>query len=122
MLFMIIFWVILFIGLLIYLVLRRTFPRRIESITIIIILLAWSFLIVAIVQKDPIFSNFGVPPELEWVVGLFITALSSWKLYFDPIKQRMIRTEKEVVSIKTDVSAIKSDVSLIKDNLINKKR
>lgn len=73
---------------------------------------------VAIATKDPIFSGLGVPTEYEWVVGLFVTGLSSWKLYFGPLKERVIKTEMEVTSIQTDVRSIKSDTSLIKEKLL----
>src|SRR3989344_9152660 len=120
MLYMYIFWIIIILNLITYLLLKKYSSKYKESISLALIILAWSFLIVAIVQKDPIFTAFGVPQKFEWVVGLFITALSSWKLYFDPLKQRVIHTEKEVTSLKTDISSIKEDTTLIKEKLISK--
>ncbi len=62
-----------------------------------------------------------MPIEFEWVVGLFLTGLTSWKLYLNPLKERVITIEKEVSSIKTDVRDIKEDVHLIKDKILNGK-
>lgn len=114
---MLLFWILIVGSLLVYFIFRRTI-KAIENIVFSVILLAAAFLIVAIVVKDPVFSGLGVPAEYEWVVGLFVTGLSSWKLYFGPLKERVIKTEMEVSSIQTDVKAIKSDTSLIKEKLL----
>ena len=116
---MILFWIVLIGALLFYFVSKKYSHK--ESVTFTFILLAWALIIVAIVQKDPLFTSFGVPPEFEWVVGLFIAALSSWQLYFDPLKKRVLHTETEVNAIKTDVTAIKADTTLIKEKLLQKK-
>ncbi len=117
MIFMLLFWTLIAGSLLIYFTLRKAI-KTIENTVFAIILLAAAFLIVGIVTKDPLFSTFGIPAEYEWVVGLFVTGLSSWKLYFGPLKERVIKTEKEVSAIQTDVKAIKSDTSLIKEKLL----
>jgi hypothetical protein len=93
--------------------------KRFEEYGIIIIVLAFSFLVVAILTHDPIFSKFGVPVEFEWVVGLFITGLSSWKLYFNPLKKRVMDSEKEIISLKSEVHSIKEDTLLIKEKLFS---
>ena len=117
MIYMLIFWLVLGISLILYFIFKRIRIRS-DDIPLGLALLALAFLIVGIVTRDPLFSLFGVPLEFEWVVGLFITAFTSWKLYFDPMKKRMARTERDVISIKTDVRAIKNDISLIKGVLI----
>ncbi len=114
---MLLFWVLTIGSFLIYVIFRRT-AKAIENIVFSIILLAAAFLIVAIATKDPLFSGVGVPAEYEWVVGLFITGLSSWKLYFGPLKERVIKTEREVSNIQMDVKSIKSDTTLLKDKLL----
>ena len=81
-------------------------------------IMAFAFLAIAIVTKDPLFSKFGVPIEFEWVIGLFLTGFTSWKIYFNPLKERVIKTESETAVIKTDVASIKSDVILIKNKLL----
>lgn len=132
MIYMMVFWAIFLISLVIYLFIRKRF----ENIAMPIILLAFSFLIIGIVTKDPLFSPFGVPVEFEWVVGLFFVGLSAWRFYFNPLKERVIDSEKDISSLKTDVSNIKTDIAFvkndisvvktevgfIKDYLINKKR
>lgn len=119
MIYMLIFWILLVITLIGYFIFKKLHLR--EEWLLAPVTLSWAFLIVAIVQKDPIFSSFGVPAEFEWVVGIFITSLTSWKLYFDPLKQRVINTEKDVTSIKTEVSSIKEDTRFIKEEIIRKK-
>src|SRR3989338_911499 len=111
MIFMLIFWILIVMGLFIYFVFKKS-VKYIDNLVFSLIMLAGAFLIVAIATKDPVFSGLGVPAEYEWVVGLFITGLSSWKLYFGPLKERVIKTEKEVSSIQTDVKSIKADTTL----------
>ncbi len=113
------FWVVIVSLLIIYLLSLKY--KKIEKAIPFFLLLAISLIIVAIATKDPLFTSFGIPVEFEWVVGLFITGLSSWKLYFSPLKERVIKTEKEVSSLKSDVKSIKEDTNLIKEKLINQK-
>ena len=70
---------------------------------------------------DPLFEPLGIPKEYEWLAGLITSGFGLWQLYLNPLKERVITTEKEVSSIKTDVSAIRSDVSMIKEKMINGK-
>lgn len=111
------FWIAMIASLIIYLISLKY--KVAEKIIPFLVLLAGSFLIVAIATKDPLFTSFGIPVEFEWVVGLFITGLSSWKLYFSPLKERVVKTETEISSIKTDIISIKEDTNLIKETLIN---
>jgi len=115
---MLIFWILIVASGVLYFGLRKIIKRA-ENIAFLIIILAGAFLIVAIATRDPLFSGIGVPAEYEWVVGLFITGLSSWKLYFGPLKERVIRTEKEASTIQADVKSIKFDTTLLKDKLLN---
>ena len=60
---------------------------------------------------------------LFWILlTLIVSGFGAWKYYFNPLKERVIETEREVSSIKTDVSSIKSDVHLIKENILNDKK
>src|SRR3989338_10474250 len=122
MIFMVLFWVTFGLNFLLYVLAKRYhFFRSTNELVIIILILSFSFLVVAIITKDPIFSTFGVPPEFEWIVGLFITGLTSWRLYFNPLKERVIKTEKEVSSIKTNIEFIKADTNLIKEKILKLK-
>jgi len=111
------FWVLMVILLVIYLFSLKY--KKLEVILPPLLLLASSLLIVGIITKDPLFSTFGVPPEFEWVVGLFLTGLSSWKLYFSPLKERVIKTESEVSSIKTSIEKIEKNVDKLMNRTLN---
>ena len=117
---MLLFWIIVLMNLLMYFLAKKYYHTpAARDASFVLSFLSLALLIVAIVTKDPLFSSAGVPAEFEWVVGLFITALSSWKLYFSPLKERVMRTEREVSSITTDVAAIKADTTLIKEKILN---
>lgn len=119
MIMLVIFWIVAAVSLALYLISLKY--KKAEVALPPLLLLAGSFLIVGIITKDPLFSSLGVPVEFEWVVGLFITGLSSWKLYFSPLKERVIKTENELSSMKSDISSIKDDTNLIKEKIINGK-
>ncbi len=122
MIYMYIFWLLVVAGA-VYFVCSNS--QKKENNIFMILILASAFLFVAIVSKDPIFSAFGVPVEFEWVVGIFITSFTSWKLYFAPLKERVVSTEKEIITIKSNLESIKnslamidSDIGLLKDRLL----
>lgn len=115
---MILFWGTSILALLYYYAKKGYRSQKIKDNTMIFLMLSFAFLIVAIVTNDPIFAQFGVPMEFEWVVGLFLTGLSSWKLYFSPLKERVVYLEKNITSIKTGMNSISEDIHLIKEKLI----
>ena len=116
---MVLFWVTFGLNFLLYVLAKRYhFFRSTNELVIIILILSFSFLVVAIITKDPIFSTFGVPPEFEWIVGLFITGLTSWRLYFNPLKERVIKVERKVDFMQGEISSIKADTTLIKEKVL----
>ncbi len=126
MIYMMIFWTIILFNLGYYYIKKGHLNQKVRDNAIIFTLLATAFLIVSIATKDPIFSAFGVPNEFEWVVGLFIAGLTSWKLYFGPMKNRIIHLEKqssytraEIRYIKEGLGSIRSDLNIIKEKLIS---
>jgi hypothetical protein len=99
MIFMVIFWIVYFAVLVYYFFIRK-YVKKYETNDAIIAgltMLAFSFFIVGLVTKDPIFSTIGVPKEYEWVVGLFLSFFTAWKFYFDPIKKRITQLEQHFV-------------------------
>ena len=115
---MIIFWIIVGIISVYYFFNRKNYNEKIKDRLIVLTLLAFSFLVIAIVTKDPIFSQFGVPLEYEWTVGLFITALASWKLYFNPLKNIVMINQRDIKSIKTSINHMGQDLHLIKEKIL----
>ena len=93
-----------------------------EKIIAPLFLLACSFLVVAILTRDPLFTEYGIPPEFEWIIGFFIGLFFSWKYYFNPLKKRIMTLEKEVTgfqaSTKASFEMIKDDLTLIKERLL----
>jgi hypothetical protein len=75
MIFMYIFWGIMIFDVLLYLIAKLFFRYKIEDAAFILMFLAFGFLIVAILAKDAIFQY--IPPEYEWVAGLFTVGLGS---------------------------------------------
>ena len=64
MIFTIIFWALMAVALIVYFILGQINRHR-DDIVLGIASLATAFLIIAIVTKDPIFVQFGVPAEYE---------------------------------------------------------
>ena len=90
----------------------------IEENGIILIIGLISVVFIAIATNDPIsFGTFQVPVELQWLGSLFASFFGAWQFYLKPLKERVIKTENDVTSIKTDVTHIKGDTELIKQKI-----
>ncbi|MBI2575450.1 hypothetical protein HYV82_06220 [Candidatus Woesearchaeota archaeon] len=119
MIYMLMFWATLALMLIARFVIKKYYTRiEANDVSFMLIVLASSFLIVGIAKNDPLFSGLGVPLEFEWVVGVFISGLSSWKLYFNPMERRITKLEIGQSKMRTDIAGIKSDVHLIKERLM----
>ena len=122
MIFMTVFWSIVLICVILYLFRRYILPKfPLEQIFPFLFFLGISFLFVGIITRDPLFADFGVPAEYEWIVGLFMAALASWKIYFNPMKQRIGNLERKVDTLDAKLDAnlgmIQADLQLIKEKL-----
>lgn len=122
MIFMTAFWIIVGTSILFYFLKRYFFPRLHEDVFSLLFFLGVSFLIVGIITKDPLFAQFGVPSEYEWVVGMVIAGLLSWRVYFNPLKKKVYAMDREIGEIKaemrTEFRTIKSDLILIKEKIL----
>lgn len=122
MIFMTIFWIIALICVCLYLFRRYIFPKfPLEEVFPFLFFLGIFFLFVGIITKDPLFAQFGVPAEYEWIVGMFMAALASWRIYFNPMKQRIGNLERKVDALDTKLGAslgmIQADLQIIKEKL-----
>ncbi len=122
MIFMTVFWTIVGISILLYFLKRYFFSQLHEDVFPILFFLGVSFLIVGIITKDPLFAQFGVPSEYEWVVGMVIAGFLSWRVYFNPLKKKVYAMDRELGEIKTEIrskfSNIEADLSLIIDKVL----
>lgn len=115
---MTIFWIIMLVNIVLYAVLKyRKYDKR-DDIGFLLTMFAACFLVVSIVTRDPIFTQFGVPMEFEWVVGMCAILSACWRFYLRPWKERCFGTERDVSAIKADLDAMRVDLSLIKAKLI----
>ncbi len=118
MIFMKIFWFLAVLVFILYLV-RDKYEKikRYSDVLVALFFLAVASLIVAIVTKDPLFAQFGVPGEYEWIIGMSMTLFTAWKLYFDPMKQRLISLEKRFEKMDAKFETVQTDIHLIKEKL-----
>lgn len=106
--YMFVFWILILISGLMYWFWRD----KTSEISPYVFITSGCFLVIAIVTKDPIFSSFGVPAEFEWVVGLVMFAIGSWKSYFNPMKNRIVDLELGVTKINAEFYAEKNQSDL----------
>lgn len=122
MIYLTIFWIIVSIFFIIYSVGRYFKIEAIQKCTeeygSLLFIISLSFVVIAIVTKNPI-SLLGIefPMQLQWLVSLIVSAFGAWQFYLNPLKERVITTEKDVSSIKTDICSIKSNMQMLKDHL-----
>ena len=113
MIYFIFFWILIVISSLFY----KKNKVKYERIIVPTFLLACSFLLVAIITRDPLFTTYGVPPEFEWIIGFFIAAFFSWKYYFNPLTKRVTKSENKITILETSVEYIKSDINIIRSDI-----
>ncbi len=122
MIYLTLFW----IGLLFFFaihILTKIFKWKIEpfldkySLLYFIVLSAFAF--IAIVTKDPIsFGTIIVPTEIQWLITLIATGFGLWKYYLNPLKERVIKIEKEVFVTQADINSMKQDIHFIKETFV----
>lgn len=122
MFFIITWWIIIAIMLALfiisYLVDKKT-KSKIDKYIGFFVIIQLLVLLVTIATKDPLFEPIGLPKEYEWLGGLLIAGGSLWFFYLNPLKERVITTEKKVERIDERTSAlpkINEDVSWIRNN------
>jgi hypothetical protein len=86
---------------------NRITKHRLNSLVGFLAFFQLLVLIVTLATKDPIFEAIGLPKEYEWLAGLVISGFSLWQFYLNPLKERVVETEKEVGVIKNDITHIK---------------
>lgn len=85
---------------------------------------------IALATDDPVTDIISVPFQL--LITAVAGAFALWKYYFDPIKERVIKSEKDIIllnsemmanfsSIRESFSSIREDLGMIKDAIFQKK-
>ncbi len=102
--YLLIYWIIIFTFSLIYLVSKeyKQFNQKLKKNAFLIFIISLPFLILAILTNDPIsILGMEISTELQWLASLLTFGFGSWKFYLNPLKERVIETEKEIkVEIK----------------------
>lgn len=98
-LYLVIFWIIavLFAALYAFSHLPRlqNFKLFLENNAGFFVMLTGVFLAMAIITKDPVtFLGIEMPIELQWLVSLLFFGFGSWQFYLNPLKERLIRLER----------------------------
>ena len=117
MIYMIAFWVLMLTSFVLHHMKKRY--AWVRDGDVVVFLLGVSSLAGAILTRDPIFSSFGVPLEFEWVVGLFIAGSAAWKVYFAPLKERVVKNETGIVGVLARLKGVEEDVHLVKQKMFS---
>ena len=76
-----------------------------------------SLFVVAILTNDPLFQPIGIPKDYEWLVGVAVMGFTTWRIYLNPLKDKVITIDKKVLTLEYDVSHLKSDVAVLKSDV-----
>lgn len=78
---------------------------------------------IALATNDPVTDIISVPFQL--LITAIAGAFALWKYYFDPIKERVVRAEKDIILLNSEMranfSSIREDLRMIKDAVFQKK-
>jgi hypothetical protein len=112
----ILFWGIYSIGIVLKLLAKKKGSKRIDNWSDFFLVYALLVLLLVIFSGDPF--ETPLPQEYQWLVTLFVAWISLWRLYLNPLKERVITIEKDFEGIKKDIHHIKEDVSKIKEYIL----
>lgn len=127
MIYMALYWITLFIFIIFYLISRKfdnsRLSKEVEDKGVLVVMFLGALMFMAIKTNDPVsFLGIEIPMELQWFGSLGVTMFGLWKLYLDPLKDKVMKIDKTVESLKTDVNNIKKDIILIKQHLFDKNK
>lgn len=135
MIYLSIFWVAFILFLLLSLFSKYSDNKKISGLLdrygMLFFIILGSFAVIAIITKDPIsFGTIPVPAEVQWLITIIAAGFGAWKYYLNPLKERVIATEKEVSAIKSDIASLKTDIQcniktdlhLIKEHIMGKNK
>lgn len=93
--------------------------ERLSDISNFSVLLMLFFLAFALATNDPIEKLLTTIPEFwQFLLTTICGAFTLWKVYLNPLKERVISLEIEMASLKSEVrtnfSAIQEDLKIIK--------
>jgi len=99
--------------------------RLYDSLSTFFLLLMGFFFILTLFTKDPIEELLtAIPAFWQFMIASLGGAFTIWKTYLNPLKERVIKVEANVASLKAEVStgfsSIKEDLNMIKEHLIKK--
>ena len=121
--YLIAFWGIWFIVLLITIFRYKSIVSgKHNNILAVTWIVAFAFLVMAIITNDPVFQSIGLPKEYEWLAGLLTTGFTGWVVYLRPLKSKVYGMDREVGEIKTNVSNIKDSINEMKPYVMKKIR
>lgn len=82
-----------------------------EEYGILFILLLVSFVLIAIVTKDPInVAGVAIPAEIQWLGSLLISGFGAWRYYLDPLKKKVYGMDREIGEVKTSIKHIEKHI------------
>ncbi len=121
---MMIFWLIYVLLFLYFIYTKWKKINLNQSVIISGVIIAFSFFIIGVITRDPIFSPLGVPKEYEWLAGLIVSGFAAWQFYFDPLKKKLIALENNFSEYfgvsKTKFDHIEKGIDEIKAELKRK--
>ncbi len=124
--YLVLYLVSLVLALFSFFISRRRRFRFFESIAIFFMVLMIFFFTFALVTNDPIEEILTtIPAFWQFLLTALGGAFTIWKVYLNPLKERVIRLETNMASLisKTDTnfSSIKEDLKMLKDKLLGRK-
>ncbi len=121
MIYLIVFWII-FLGLFVVLGINKflkseKITKTIEKYTDAYLATLVALLIIAILTNDPIPGLEGLSKDAQWIMSLAGVGIGLWKLYLNPLKQKVFSLDREMGEVKTRVSHLEHNIKEIKNEL-----
>ena len=114
-------WLLIAVAVVLFISEYKRKTKKYDNWVSFITLIAFIFLFVGIFTDDPFLSEyFPISLRFEILIELLAGGWLIWMSYLNPLKERVINTEKDISYIKADVTNIKSDIAEIKPYIMKK--
>lgn len=117
----------LILSFIFYHIYKKTQKKRYEDVATFLIILMLFFLAFALATKDPVEKLLTtIPAFWQFMLTALGGAFAIWRMYLNPLKERVIGVEKNLASLTSEVhtgfNSMKEDITLIKNWMLGKKK
>ena len=120
-LYLFLYIIALIVSLIFYYLFKHNKKEFFYNLSIFFILLMIFFFVLSLTTNDPIEEIItAIPAFWQFMITALSGSFAIYKVYLNPLKERVITTEKDISSIKTDIGNTKENINEMKPYIMKK--